>query len=543
MKKIIALVLLVLLIPTIAMAQGTAVDIAQNYEHYGGANLARLNNGSLFALIATGYSDYQDYWDITKTDRLFSVSSDYGNTWSPTRMGIQHGSDWGAVEASLLYTSNGVLFMKFSKYKGYRNPSDSKVYIMRSGDNGVSWSSPVYISTGHNYNAGPANGIQMRDGTLIWPFSWGTESGDEYWKSSVLISTDQGCSWTVGGTIDFPSPTGNGCDEPTVIERADGSLYALVRTMLGELCYSVSHDRGLTWSEPVPSGLVSGNINGMLLRKSFNPDIILVSWNNSLNRYPLVIAQSSNGGTGWGQPYTIVSKGYNTCMPNLVYTPEDDKILINWWDNRYPGVDRMRATKISYTSIPVHGTPPPPPPPPPPPTDTVLLDTLTQFTGTNFIDLGSLPAIKQQSIGAIKAWVKPTANGVIIASGTNNAQLPYLMLTTWGYYGYDVTNEDISNSNLSTYNVWHAIVWQVNGGVWELYDNGVKQNLTWLRGSNHGFWWSHYQTDNFAIGVLNRVTNYSYFTGSMRKVVSYTAPLTLAQIQQDYQNMLAEGLP
>ncbi len=536
LKRLLILPLIALLALLSMPAQATSpqINMANAYSHYGGANLALLPDGTIFSVIGVGESDAKGNWDILKASRLKSVSSDGGSTWAVSPL-LTYTDTYGIADATLLYTSDGTLFMRYTKFKGYRNPCDAQMVIAKSIDNGQTWAEQA-IPTGHVYNAGVQNGIELRDGTLLFPFSWGTESGDEYWCSSVLISTNRGQSWQVGGTIDFTIPQGNGCDEPTIVERLDGSIYCLVRTNLGKLYYSVSNNHGLSWSIPAQTSLVSPNINASLLRLSFVPNRVIVCWNNSpTNRYPLVMAESNNDCIAWASPVTVASVSYNSCMPNMVWLPAQSSILVAWWDNPAEGIDRMRAAKMPIAPIPD-----PPPEEPPPSPETILLGSLTHFTGTNFIDLGSLPALKSQAQGAIVAWAKPTASGVIMSSGVTSAWFPYLMLTTWGYYGYDLTNEDISSNAMPIDGQYHSLVWQTNGnGSWEFWVDGVQKNLVWLRGSNHGFWWNHYATNNFSIGALHRLTNYGYFTGDMLKVVCRLY-MTPTEIQQNYQQMLSE---
>ncbi len=74
--------------------------------------------------------------------------------------------------------------------------------------------------------------------TAIWPHD-----------NSILInvSTDKGKTWTLRGTANIPQHRRN-ADEPMIVERNDGSLWLLARTLYG-IGESVSTDGGYTWTE------------------------------------------------------------------------------------------------------------------------------------------------------------------------------------------------------------------------------------------------------------------------------------------------------
>src|SRR5690606_34944761 len=92
--------------------------------------------------------------------------------------------------------------------------------------------------------------------------------------SGVLISQDNGETWTVGEDVRVCAPKGtphlprsiSGIVEPAVVELLDGSLFLLGRTGTNRLWQSFSHDGGQTWEQPTPSPLESHNCPAALLR-------------------------------------------------------------------------------------------------------------------------------------------------------------------------------------------------------------------------------------------------------------------------------------
>jgi hypothetical protein len=72
-------------------------------------------------------------------------------------------------------------------------------------------------------------------------------------SSKMVISSDQGQSWSLRGACNVPSAVRN-CDEHMLVERANGDLWMLVRTTYG-IGESISTDRGVTWPELTPSSI------------------------------------------------------------------------------------------------------------------------------------------------------------------------------------------------------------------------------------------------------------------------------------------------
>jgi hypothetical protein len=91
--------------------------------------------------------------------------------------------------------------------------------------------------------------IVLSGGEWVLPAStWRTGKG-----ARMVVSGDRGKNWRVRGAVDVPEEVWN-CDEHTIVERKDGSLWMLVRTQYG-IGESTSDDRGRTWTPLVPSSI------------------------------------------------------------------------------------------------------------------------------------------------------------------------------------------------------------------------------------------------------------------------------------------------
>jgi len=133
----------------------------------------------------------------------------------------------------------------------------------------------------------------------------------------------------------LPVPSGTGLQEPGVVQRTDGSLWAWFRTDTGRQWQSLSTDEGLTWSWPEPSVFQAPTSPLSMKRDPWSGDLLAV-WNDrsgrwglpepaktSWNRTPLVMAWSRDDGATWERAEVIEDdpeRGF--CYIAIHFTPE-----------------------------------------------------------------------------------------------------------------------------------------------------------------------------------------------------------------------------
>ena len=194
--------------------------------------------------------------------RLDSVTStDRGRTWSKPITIIDGPEDDRNPAFGQL--SNGDLILAFSVLKGYdptglhlaaKKRSDrviDGVYLMRSHDEGKTWSKPERSEPIHELQKGGATIssfgklVQLNDGTILMSVYC------EFWdgrgnRTFVARSHDNGKTW---GDI---SQVGKDVNETALLTLPDGSLLAAMRSVTtAHLSTTISKDAGRTWSAPV----------------------------------------------------------------------------------------------------------------------------------------------------------------------------------------------------------------------------------------------------------------------------------------------------
>lgn len=129
---------------------------------------------------------------------------------------------------------DGTIFLLVNPYFQPYKDVPVHIWLMKSTDDGATWSSPTDITTGTGLKElGPGIGIQMRSGRLVAPVYDG-----------VIFSDDHGKTWKSGGKIS------DVYSESQVVELVDGSLLLNVRQGVGHRAVGISTDGGQTWSKP-----------------------------------------------------------------------------------------------------------------------------------------------------------------------------------------------------------------------------------------------------------------------------------------------------
>jgi len=164
--------------------------------------------------------------------------------------------------------------------------------------------------------------ITLQDGTFAVPLSGhaGALHG-----AFLLMTDDAGATWRPSGAVRRGS-------QPTVIERDDGSLLALLRSR-PYILKSESADNGATWTEPEQTKLRCPS-SGIAMRRLGNGDLVLVYNDSSIARTPLSITRSNDEGATWSKPLDLESNGGEYSYPCVIQT-SDGLIHVTYTFRRY----------------------------------------------------------------------------------------------------------------------------------------------------------------------------------------------------------------
>ncbi|MBN2274207.1 MAG: exo-alpha-sialidase [Bacteroidales bacterium] len=164
----------------------------------------------------------------------------------------------GIINDTLRYpTWNPVLFQVPGDelllfYKTGPRPSSWQGMMVRSKDNGKTWSSPDSLPDGY---IGPVKNkpLLLSDGTLLCPSS--TEGSG--WKIHFEYTKDYGKTWNKSEPINDGKIYN--AIQPTLLEHKDGRLQLLCRSRNAMILESWSGDNGKTWSLLKESSLPNNN--------------------------------------------------------------------------------------------------------------------------------------------------------------------------------------------------------------------------------------------------------------------------------------------
>lgn len=250
-------------------------------------------------------------------------STDGGSTWEKMSIAIDYPSTApqsrgnGVGDAAIVVDrDSGDLFLAALWSFGDRGWNGSgaglqphetgQLVIARSRDDGVTWESPINITEQIKQPEwklcfqGPGAGIQLRDGTLVFPAQFRDASGKP--SSCFLWSADpQRKQWQISpAAIPAAPPT----SESQLVQCADGSLLMTMRNesrgpdrLWSRWSWQQSLANG-QWSEPWTAVRDPVCMAGLVVHPS---GTILLSHNDSTKRERLTIRASHDDGRTWSE--------------------------------------------------------------------------------------------------------------------------------------------------------------------------------------------------------------------------------------------------
>jgi hypothetical protein len=303
-------------------------------------------------------------------------SFDRGRTWGPTTPVLETGgkpilTGRDNVHLSLLHLKSGKLGIVYGG--PYSRPGrDGTLHFRTSSDGGVTWSAAVIVDPIFSL-CRTAGARVLSSGRIAVPvFNWyspaaggeSEESANSICISWVFYSDDEGQTWKRSLSELFVALEQGrlGCysfEEPSLEERADGTLLMYGRTELGRFYQSVSRDQGVTWTTPQPAPVAASYAPPLLVRIPNSRDLLLI-WNQAsaeeilagLSRHRLSTAISKDGGATWTHFQNLESLDDRTRLD----PPAEPRVLRATGGYRQPA-DRSRyppspgCLRICYPTV------------------------------------------------------------------------------------------------------------------------------------------------------------------------------------------------
>jgi photosystem II stability/assembly factor-like uncharacterized protein len=265
-----------------------------------------------------------------KGGRITAVySADEGATWSAPEM-VFDGPEDDRDPSAVQLRDGRVLCNFFSlKSNGAAGYTGLGSWLVESRDGGKTWSDARQMVADY-YCSSPIR--ELKDGRLVLGLYRETEQDA---NGAIIVSDDHGVTWNT------PTDIANGGlrldAETDVIELNGGGLFAAERTATESMRFSISTDRGQTWSVSAPIGFPG---HSPYLHRAPDGTLLLA------HRLPQTSLHfSRDDGATWSENVPV--DDFIGAYPSMV-TLRDGAILIVYYEEG--GDSNIRARKFRATA-------------------------------------------------------------------------------------------------------------------------------------------------------------------------------------------------
>jgi predicted neuraminidase len=238
--------------PPVTLTPGAEYAPAQRLFQ-GIPGIERTADGTLWATWYTG-----SHTETPQNHVVLARSGDDGRTWADPVLVVDPPDQTRAFDPAVWCDPRGRLWLFWAQTDGMWD-GRAGVWAIRNdtpAHDPSTWSTPRRLADGIMLNKPTV----LSDGTWLMPASvWDREPRrpdmDARRHANAVASSDAGDTWEWRGGADMPDRI---FDEHHIIERRDGALWLVARTLDG-VGESTSHDGGRTWSPGRQSGIPCPN--------------------------------------------------------------------------------------------------------------------------------------------------------------------------------------------------------------------------------------------------------------------------------------------
>jgi hypothetical protein len=293
-------------------------------------------------------------FDFTGLERnvVYLRSTDAGARWAPAgSSGFGGATAHACGGGAHIALRDGALLRRINGYDLMPDPDVPHTgFLQRSEDGGKSWGKPQVVLDPAKYIYQFSRFRRIRDGRILaFGQCWHTPAGSPfpvYMKARIelllMVSADEGATWTKVDLIAPSDPRGNWADEWDAAELSNGDLLAVLRR----------HDptdrkKQLRWQgilRKSDKSWVVAEIGPSILEHSGHPDLLVTKEGIVLHIATTGVHWTGDSGKTWTRlPFPGVKDGYRTLYYPVSFQSDDGRIHVfahRGWDNIYGKVDQ-----------------------------------------------------------------------------------------------------------------------------------------------------------------------------------------------------------